>query len=88
MVIQQYREKLEREARASSTINLQLAALRKLASGAAENGLLENETVSTQRQVAHKAETAHQTEAALDLRFGCRRPVIPQLLANLCPVPG
>ena len=39
-VVQQYRAALELEHRSPSTINVQLAALRKLASEAADNGLL------------------------------------------------
>ena len=39
-VVQQYRAELEKQARSPSTINVQLAALRKLASEAADNGLL------------------------------------------------
>jgi site-specific recombinase XerD len=46
MVVQQYREELKHQARASSTINVQLAALRKLASEAAENGLLPPEVAA------------------------------------------
>jgi site-specific recombinase XerD len=39
-VVQQYRAALEGQGRSPSTINVQLAALRKLASEAADNGLL------------------------------------------------
>jgi site-specific recombinase XerD len=42
-VVHQYRAELERQGRSASTINVQLAALRKLASEAAENGLLQPE---------------------------------------------
>ena len=46
MVVQQYRAALEARAQAASTINVHLAALRKLAAEAAENGLLAPELAS------------------------------------------
>jgi site-specific recombinase XerD len=45
-VVQQYRSELERQGRSPSTINVQLAALRKLASEAADTGLLAAEIAS------------------------------------------
>ena len=39
-VAQEYRSKLETDGLAASTINVRLAAIRKLASEAADNGLL------------------------------------------------
>jgi site-specific recombinase XerD len=45
-VVQQYRAELEKQGRSPSTINVQLAALRKLASEAADNGLLAPEIVA------------------------------------------
>ncbi len=46
MAVQQYRAELEARAQAPSTINVQLAALRKFAAEAAENGLLAPEIAS------------------------------------------
>lgn len=46
IVIQQYRAELEQQGLAPSSINIQLAALRKLACEAAENGLLAPEIAS------------------------------------------
>jgi hypothetical protein len=45
-VVQAYRAELERQGLASSTVNVRLAALRKLALEAAENGLLAAETAA------------------------------------------
>lgn len=74
MVVQEYRDELERHTRASSTVNVQLAALRKLAWEAAENGLLTPEVaagigkVRGLRQAGVRAEkwlTRDQTEQLL-----------------------
>lgn len=45
-LVQEYRAHLEKLGLASSTINVRLAAIRKLASEAAENGLLDRELAS------------------------------------------
>jgi integrase len=50
-VVQAYRAELERGNRASSTVNVQLAALRKLAAEAAENGVLAHEVAAGIAQV-------------------------------------
>jgi site-specific recombinase XerD len=75
-VVQQYRAELEGQGRSPSTINVQLAALRKLASEAAGNGLLATEllagiaTVRGARQAGVRAGnwlTLEQAEQLLHL---------------------